>query len=176
MASSSEEVDDFMAIFDQAVTSLDAALPTPVLPLPTHVLEEAISQMPAELQMGRPMPTVTQQFNPALEELLEIPTPLIESAGYSQSGKMIPAGKKPFREIPAELKPAVETHTELLKAQVYPIGYVKLEVAKNWRFPNRLSLFLSEVEALEVWVKSPEFLVFKAEAIKLGLRNKGAAK
>ena len=175
MASSSEEVDDFMAIFDQAVTSLEAALPTPVLPVPAPVAKSE-ETIPVELQMGQPLSTVTQQFNPALEELLEIPTPLIESAGYSQSGKMIPAGKKPFREIPAELKPAVETHTELLKAQVYPIGYVKLEVAKNWRFPNRLSLFLSEVEALEVWVKSPEFLVFKAEAIKLGLRNKGAAK
>ena len=171
----SSEVDDFMAIFDQAVTSLEAALPVQVLPVPAPAAKSE-ETMPVELQMGRPMPTVVQQFNPALEELLEIPTPLIESAGYSQSGKMIPAGKKPFREIPAELKPAVETHTELLKAQVYPIGYVKLEIAKNWRFPNRLSLFLSEVEALEVWVKSPEFLVFKAEAIKLGLRNKGAAK
>ena len=157
----SMRIDDFLADLLQGVTEdlgITAATPVP-RPVP--------SPEPA----GTPVP-VEDELTKLLGEVDAAPA---VPMGF-QSGRQLPPGAKPFREIDAALKPSVETGTELFEGTLYPLGYVQLRVKTGWRFANKIALFLGELDQLESWVTSPQFAEFKAAAVALGLRNRGEKK
>lgn len=55
---------------------------------------------------------------------------------------------------------------------VYSLGYVKAKWP-NFRFDNKAAWYLEEVEALEAFMASAEYQVWKAACLAAGLRKRG---